>query len=487
MYEREHGTAERENTAAGNIKEEAYMRKPRIGLLGMMLDGYEPIFPGIIQDRNNYAQELVKDLSAYAEISFEALATNRAEIEETVKRYNCQELDGIVMVLFTYSHSGWIMNAMKKNHLPLAVAILQPDEVMKPEFTEYDFTINQGIHGAQDNANMLRRLGIPFQVFAGSRKGQRFATFFGTFAKAAAAYHALQGMRIAVIGKMNNMCDVFADDIGLQQKLGCEYSYEEIGSVRRLMDEVTEEAAQERMAYEREVFAIDASMTEAVHKDAVTQYLALKQFMEQGNFDAITIHFETLGTDGRFERLPFLAASNLMADGYGYAAEGDAMCATLMKLAMLACDGQATFSEMYAMDFASGSVLMCHAGEGNWQIARKDRKPRLIDKVFNEGGLANPPTPLFTPEPGEATVVSLAYLGHDQYKFVVSHGELLDKCDMRGCEMPYLFFKPDTGLDSCVEGWLAEGGTHHEAVMLGDTREYFKMLSKMIGVEYVEV
>ena len=46
-------------------------------------------------------------------------------------------------------------------------------------------------------------------------------------------------------------------------------------------------------------------------------------------------------------------------------------------------DGAATFSEMYAMDFATDSILMCHAGEGNWRIARKDRKPRLIDKIFN--------------------------------------------------------------------------------------------------------
>ena len=463
------------------------MRKPKIGLLGMMLDGYEPIFPGIIQNRNNYAKELVAHLSPMADITFDALATNKAEIEETVKRYNTLELDGILMVLFTYSHSGWIMNAMKRNHLPLALAIMQPDEEMKPTFTEFDFTINQGIHGAQDNANMLRRLGIPFQVYAGSKHSPRFASFFETFAKAAAAYRCLQGMRIAVIGKMNNMCDVFADDIGLQQKIGCEFVYDEIGAVRKLMDEVTEADAQARMAYERDVFAIDESMTEEVHKDAVTQYLALKKFMEDGNFDAITIHFETLGIDGRFERLPFLAASNLMADGYGYAAEGDAMCATLMKLALLFSDGAATFSEMYAMDFATDSILMCHAGEGNWRIARKDRKPRLIDKIFNEGGLANPPTPLFTPEPGEATVVSLAYLGQDQYKFVVSYGEITDKCDMAGCEMPYLFFKPQNGIDSCVENWLKEGGTHHEAVIMGDARAYFKMLADMLGIQYAEV
>ena len=463
------------------------MRRPKIGLLGLMIEGYEPIFPGIIENQNAYARSIVNDLQAYADVTFEGLATNRKEIEETVKKYNHEELDGILMVMFAYSHSGWIINAMQSNHLPLALAVLQPDEAMLPTFTEYDFTINQGIHGAQDNANILHRLGIPFQAFAGSRHSERFQQFFDTFAKAAMAQSCLKHMRVAVIGKMNNMGDVFADDLGLQQKLGCEYSYEYIGSIRNLMDEIKEEDIQARMAYEREVFAIDASMTEEVHAEAVRQYLALKKFMEDGDFEAVTLHFETLGIDGRFNRLPFLAASNIMADGYGYAAEGDSMCATLMKLAMYACDGQATFSEMYAMDFASESILMCHAGEGNWKVARKDRKPRLIDKVFNEGGLDNPPTPLFTPEPGVATMISFPYMGNGKYKFVVSYGKVLDKCDLNGCEMPYIFFQPECGFEHLAEEWLRQGGTHHEVVTLGDTRDFWKMLAEMVDVEYCEI
>ena len=463
------------------------MRKPRIGLLGLMIEGYEPIFPGIIQNQNEYAKQIVAELAPYADVTFDALATNRKEIEDTVKSYNQKELDGILMVMFAYSHSGWIINAMQQNKLPLALAILQPDEAMLPTFTEYDFTVNQGIHGAQDNANILHRLGVPFQAFAGSRKSDRFKNFFDTFAKASMAYSCMKTMRVAVVGKMNNMGDVFADDLGLQQKLGCEYSYEYIGSIRSLMDEIKEEDIQARMAYEREVFAIDESMTDEVHGEAVRQYLALKKFMEDGDFEAITIHFETLGIDGRFNRLPFLAASNIMADGYGYAAEGDSMCATLMKLAMYACGDNATFSEMYAMDFASESILMCHAGEGNWKTARKDRKPRLIDKVFNEGGLDNPPTPLFTPEPGPATVISFPYLGNGKYRFVVSYGEVLDKCDLAGCEMPYIFFKPECGFEQCAEEWLRQGGTHHEVVTLGDTRAFWKMLADMLDIEYSEI
>ena len=38
-------------------------------------------------------------------------------------------------------------------------------------------------------------------------------------------------------------------------------------------------------------------------------------------------HFDAIGDDGRFARLPLAAASSLMAKGYGYAGEGDMLTA----------------------------------------------------------------------------------------------------------------------------------------------------------------
>ena len=92
-----------------------------------------------------------------------------------------------------------------------------------------------------------------------------------------------------------------------------------------------------------------------------------------------SFHFDSIGGDGRFQQLPLLAASDLMADGYGYAAEGDTNTASLM-CAGQTMIGDAHFSEMYAMDWELDSVLISHMGEGNWKIARKDRPVRLIDR-----------------------------------------------------------------------------------------------------------
>ena len=94
--------------------------------------------------------------------------------------------------------------------------------------------------------------------------------------------------------------------------------------------------------------------------------------LEDGGYAGFSFHFDSIGGDGRFAQLPLLAASDLMADGYGYAAEGDTNTATLMCAAQ-AMIGDAHFSEMYAMDWDLDSVLISHMGEGNWRVARPDR------------------------------------------------------------------------------------------------------------------
>ena len=361
--------------------------------------------------------------------------------------------------------------------MPLALALLQPDDEMLPTFGEYEFTINQGIHGAQDNANILSRLGIPCQYFAGSRHGEEFKTFFRNFSKAAMAYTTLRSSKVAVIGKMTGMGDLFTDDMKIYEKMGLEHHYASIGCIYKLMQEVSEEDIKSEIEKDKKLFDVDSNMPPEAFVYAERQYLALKKFLQDGGFDAFTLHFETLGEDGRFESLPFLALSKLLADGYGYAAEGDALCACGVFAASLIAD-KASFSEMYALDYKDDSIIMCHAGEGNFEMAGKDSKVRLVYKVFNEGGLSNPPTPLFSHKQGRATIVSFAP-SNDGFKLLTAEGEITGRCNLAGCEMPYLFFRPDIRKEDLIKEWFTFGATHHEVIMYGSETESLKMLASM--------
>jgi L-arabinose isomerase len=463
------------------------IRKPRLGLLGLMTDGYEPIFPGITARQEGYARELAASLSDVADIHFPGAAKNRAEIEATVKDMNNRDLDGILIVLLAYSQGSWALRALQENRLPIALAVVQPNHAVGDDWEELDLTVNQGIHGAQDNANSIVRAGLRCQFFAGDRREPRFKAFVDSFGRAARARRMLRSLKVGIIGRMPGMADILTDDMAFYRDIGPEFVHDTIGSVYSIVEKVSEAEIAEVVARDRRVFDMDPKLSPESHGYAVRLYLGFKKYLESRGLGAFTAQFDVFAADGRFRQLPLLAASHLMADGYGYAAEGDAMCASMVAAAHAIGDRDANFTEMYTMDFDKKAIIFCHAGEGNWATCRKDMKPRLIDRYLGEGGLDNPPTPIFTPQFGRATLTSLAAISGDRFRLVVAKGEILPKSDLRRCEMPYIFWRPDSGVENCVEAWLRNGGTHHEVINLGDRGPAWKMLCGMLGIEYVEV
>ncbi|MDR1692905.1 MAG: hypothetical protein LBR72_06055, partial [Oscillospiraceae bacterium] len=450
---------------------------------------YEPIFPGIIERQTAFAKSLAAELSerCCCEVVFDAPAFGRESIEECVISYNNRALDGILFVMLTYNCGGWLVKALQMNRLPLALAVVQPDDFVSACWEELDFTVNQGIHGAQDNANAIIRSGVPCQFFAGSRAEPRFFDFVRDFSKACRAKKRLERMKTGVIAVMGGMNDITHDSFALLRRIGPELEHDSLGGLAVRMRDVSDAEIDARIARDRGDFDVDPKLKVEDHAEAVRMYLAFRRYMEDRKLDALTAHYGVFAEDGRFRQLPLYAASALMNDGYGYAAEGDAVCASLVSAAHAIGDNDAGFTEMYAMDHRLNALCFCHAGEGNYGIARKGGKPRLIDKVFLEGGLGNPPTFVFTPEPGPATVVALGDMGGGRFRLLCSAGEILDKDDLARCEMPYFFFRPKTGAVPCVERWLELGGPHHEAFNPGDTSARWKMLCSMLDIEFYPV
>jgi len=242
----------------------------------------------------------------------------------------------------------------------------------------------------------------------------------------------------------------------------------------------------EVIAFEDEHFAVDPRLSAEERADHASMQIAIQKILNDGGYGAYTAHFGAIGEDGRFERLPLAAASTLMARGYGYAAEGDVLTACLVSAGHVLI-GDAHFTEMYAMDFPSGSVLMSHMGEGNWKIARSDRPVKLIKRPLGIGKLADPPTFLFQYQPGPATLATLVSLGGEKFRLVVAEGENLDSQELPALEMPYGQFRPASGLRDCLNGWLAAGGPHHEVMNLGHHAKNWQTFCELAGIEYVQV
>ncbi len=462
------------------------MRKPKIGLLGIMHGLYDEKQPEITAQQEEFGRSVVARLSDSADITFKCAVKTRAQIEEVVAEYNRGDYDGIMIVMLLYSPGFRLIGALKENGLPIMLANVQPLPVVTADWDWSRLTTNQGIHGAQDTANMLLHAGVKPAVITEDWKSPAFKEYFTDWARAAQTFQTLKKMRIAVFGRMKGMGDIVGNDEKLFRVIGPEVLFEGIGDIYKLMQEVTDKDIAECVAEDCRQFQVDPKLPLERHKYAARMQLAFERFLVENQFNGFSANFGVFAEDGRFKQINMLAASNLMAKGYGYANEGDVHTVAMVG-AGHALVGDAHFTEMYSLDFEKNSALMSHMGEGNWKVARKDRPIKLVDRPLEIGGLDNPPTLVFSAQPGPGTLVSLAPLDEVDYRLVISEGEVLDTPEYPNVPMTYFHFKPDTGIRSAMDNWMRCGGTHHETFTRGRTARRWELLCDMLKIDHVRV
>ena len=461
--------------------------RPRIGLLGIMQELYDEMLPGITEHQAAYARQVAERLSSVAEVEFSRPARNREDVHAVAEQFVAGGVDGIAIVMLTYGPALRTVRALMDTPVPLLLANVQPERSITPAWDMADLTYNQGIHGAQDQANALVRAGVPFSVITGDWRSGEFESSFEDWARAAQAITTLRSSRIALLGyPMNGMGDIRYDPPAMLRRIGPTVLAEDLGGLVRRIDAVPDADVEALLASHRETFEVAADLPRERHAYAARMELALRAMLSEGGYRGFSFHFDSIGGDGRFEQLPLLAASDLMADGYGYAAEGDTNTAVLMCAAQVMI-GDAHFSEMYAMDWELDSVLISHMGEGNWRIARKDRPVRLIDRELGIGRLGNPPTPVFSAEPGPATTAALVPIDGEYYRLVVGHGEVLDTPELPNVEMHYFHFRPEAGMEAFMDEWLRLGAPHHFVTNLGEHAERWQRLAELLELEYEEI
>jgi L-arabinose isomerase len=462
-------------------------RRPRIGILGIMQDLYDEMIPGIAFRQEGYAADLAARLSSVGDFIPSKAIKFREDAERAMREFEQSDLDGVLVVMLTYGPAMRVARLLAESRLPICLANIQPEPAVTAAWDMADMTYNQGVHGAQDTANAMVRAGRKFCVLTDNWEAESFRTDVGRWARAAATVTRWQSLKVAIFGyAMNDMGDIRVDESALIRSLGPEILAVAPGDLYRGMLAASDQAIAEVISAEDARFEIDPRLSAEERHDHARMQVAIEQILRERGFGAYSAHFDAIGEDGRFRSLPLAAASTLMAKGYGYGAEGDVLTACLVS-AGHGLIGDAHFTEMYAMDFPSESVLMSHMGEGNWKIARSDRPVRLIKRPLGIGRLSDPPTFLFQYQPGPATLASLVSLGGERFRLVVAEGENLDSPPLPALEMPYGQFRPSTGLRECLNGWLAAGGTHHEVMNLGHHAADWRVFCQLAGIEYVQV
>jgi len=205
--------------------------------------------------------------------------------------------------------------------------------------------------------------------------------------------------------------------------------------------------------------------------------------LQDGGFGAFTTNFEDLGG---LKQLPGLAVQRLMADGYGFGAEGDWKTAILVKAATVmgaGLPGGASLMEDYTYDLTLGNEKILGAHMLEVCPSLTTATPRLEVHPLSIGNRQDPVRLVFTADPGPGIVVALTDM-RDRFRLTANTVELVPP-DGPLPRLPVgrAVWQPAPDFATSAACWLAAGAAHHTCLSTAVGAGAFTDYARMAGVE----
>lgn len=464
------------------------MRNPKIGLLPLYVELYDLTTPEIRPDIDAAHAYVSKCLcSRGMEVVDVPVCRLAGEFEAAIAQFETADVDAIVTLHLAYSPSLESEKALANVKRPLIILDTTPSYTYDQNTDPAQLMLNHGIHGVQDMCNLLIRNGQVFRVCAGHLDHSDVLDRVFAAAKAAMVAHELNRARVGLVGEpFAGMGDFQVPYEELERDLGiCMVPYDFEKGAQRIAA-VTQKEIEAEYAADLERFEIDPKLPREVYDRTAKTCLAIRKWAEEEKLSAYTINFlETEGSAPGLPVMPFTECCTAMADGIGYAGEGDVLTAGLVG-ALLCAFPETTFTEMFCPDWEHGTVFLSHMGEFNYAIA--EGKPLLKEKPFPFTSAENPTVAYQTMKGGRAVLLNLAPFGEGRYTLTLAPGEMLKiQGENRMADAVNGWFKPDVPLERFLEQYSQNGATHHSALIYGDVLDQLLFLGDILNCKQVVI
>ncbi|MDY4761639.1 L-arabinose isomerase [Streptococcus thoraltensis] len=442
-----------------------------------------------------HARDMVKKLNDSGKLPYklvfqEDLAVSADSITKLMKEINYRdEVAGVITWMHTFSPAKMWIRGTKLLQKPLLHLATQYNESIPWSTIDMDFmNLNQSAHGDREYGFINARLKKNNEVVVGHWENDSVQEKIGSWMDVAVAYNEGFNIKVARFGdNMRNVGVTEGDKVEAQIQFGWTVDYFGIGDLVEVVNQVTDEEVDNLFAdyetlYDFDYADYDKATWEKHVKVQARYEIAIKRFLDDGGYTAFTSNFEDLHG---MEQLPGLAVQRLMAQGYGFAGEGDWKTAALDRFMKVMSHNQNTgFMEDYTYELAQGkeSILQSHMLEVDPSLAAN--KPRILVSPLGIGGKADPARLVFDGKAGEGVVVSMADFG-THYKLLINEVEAFEPTEAAP-KLPVarVMWKVKPDFQSGVKSWIEAGGGHHTVVSLNLTSDQIIAWAKLVGLEY---
>jgi len=396
---------------------------------------------------------------------------------------------GLITWMHTFSPARmWIGGLRSLNRPYLHLHTQFNEELPWPTIDMNFMNLNQSAHGDREYGFIGARMRLPRKVVVGSWRDTSIHSEIAVWARAACAWHDAQHLKIARLGdNMRNVAVTEGDKVDAQIRLRYSVNGYGVGELVRFIHEV-KDAEIERLTVEYdETYAVAESLRpngnqRKALQEAARIELGLRHFLLESDSNAFTDTFEDLHG---LAQLPGIAVQRLMADGYGFGAEGDWKTAALvraMKVMSHGLNGGTSFMEDYTYHLKDGGqVLGAHMLEVCPSIA--DDKPSAEIHPLSIGGKGDPVRLVFTASSGRAVNASIVDMGN-RFRLVVNQVNLMrPEQPLPKLPVARAIWVPEPNLKIAATAWIYAGGAHHTALSHALTPEHLQDFADMAGLE----
>jgi L-arabinose isomerase len=473
------------------------MSNPRVGVFGIGLAAYWPQFDGLHERLRGYQHGLESHLAELgAHVVSAGLVDTPERAREAGDELAAAGVDLVMLYTATYATSSQVLPVVQAARAPVVILNLQPTRSLEYEtMTTGEWLANCSACCVPELAGAFTRARIPYRTVTGTLLDGDPA--WDAMADWIAATRAVRELRHARFGFLGHtypgMLDMYSDFTQVSAQAGVHVEVLEMDDLVARVESADAAAVAAKGDEIRDLFDLAQPADDPIADDISPEQwewsarvaVGLDRLVDDFALNGLTYYYRGLG-DNVFERVAaglIVGNSLLTARGVPASGEGDLKS----NLAMFLLDrlgAGGSYTEFYALDFEEDFVLMGHDGPAHIAIA--DGRPVVRALKLYHGKAGAGLSVEMNVRLGPVTILGMTQTADGRLKLIAAEGQSIAGPTFRiGNTNSRLRFSLGPG--PFMDGWCAEGPTHHVALGVGHQLGRIRKVADLLGLELAVV